>query len=153
MRDHQTSSVLVGYLPLSHPRHDDDKHTHTHTHMHAHTCTQYVTSITTCLHVVYTHFCTYVCRHSHTHTQIIIRRHHTQPHRPLPIQRHTHTHTHTHSYLALVTSRVSLNRKRCLSWVCRPVFSWAWPWSRKVRSGHARYDWISRHVSGHTGTW
>ena len=69
--------------------------THTHTHMHAHTCTQYVTSITTCLHVVYTHFCTYVCRHSHTHTQIIIRRHHTQPHRPLPIQRHTHTHTHT----------------------------------------------------------
>lgn len=30
------------------------------------------------------------------------------------------------TYLALATRRVSLKRKRCLSWVCRPVFSCAW---------------------------
>ena len=30
------------------------------------------------------------------------------------------------TYLALVTSSVSVNRKRCLSWVCRPVLSCVW---------------------------
>lgn len=50
---------------------------------------------------------------------------------------HPHNHINTHSfalsqdaqretYLALATSSVSVKRKRCLSWVCRPVFSCAW---------------------------
>lgn len=38
-------------------------------------------------------------------------------------QPHTQTFSQKDTYLALATSRVSVKRKRCLSWVCRPVFS------------------------------
>lgn len=58
----------------------------------------------------------------------------------------------TGTYLALATSRVSLKRKRCLSWVCRPVFSCAWAWPKNRRAGHsARKAWTRGHDSGLTG--
>lgn len=58
----------------------------------------------------------------------------------------------TETYLALATRRVSLKRKRCLSWVCRPVFSCAWAWPKKRRAGHsARKAWTRGHDSGLTG--
>ena len=64
----------------------------------------------------------------------------------------THTHTHTCAYLALAITSVSVNRKRCLSWVCIPVFSWAWPWRRNDLSEPLRKDWTNGQLSGHTGT-
>lgn len=58
----------------------------------------------------------------------------------------------TETYLALATRRVSLKRKRCLSWVCRPVFSCTWAWPKKRRAGHsARKAWTRGHDSGLTG--
>lgn len=56
------------------------------------------------------------------------------------------------THLALATRRVSLKRKRCLSWVCRPVFSWVWAWPRKRRPGlSARKAWTRGQDSGLTG--
>lgn len=56
------------------------------------------------------------------------------------------------TYLALATSRVSVKRKRCLSWVCRPVFSCDWAWPRNTRPGHsARKAWTRGQDSGLTG--
>lgn len=56
------------------------------------------------------------------------------------------------TYLALVTSRVSVKRKRCLSWICKPVFSCVWAWPRNRRPGHsARKAWTRGQVSGLTG--
>lgn len=47
---------------------------------------------------------------------------------------------------------MSLKRKRCLSWVCRPVFSCAWAWPKNRRAGHsARKAWTRGHDSGLTG--
>lgn len=58
----------------------------------------------------------------------------------------------TETYLALATRRLSLKRKRCLSWVCRPVFSCAWAWPKKRRAGHsATKAWTRGHDSGLTG--
>lgn len=76
---------------------------------------------------------------------------------------HPHNHINTRSfilsqdprretYLALATSSVSVKRKRCLSWVCRPVFSCAWAWPKNRRPGHsARKAWTSGQDSGLTG--
>lgn len=56
------------------------------------------------------------------------------------------------TYLALATSSVSVKRKRCLSWVCRPVFSWVWTWPRNKRPGHsARKAWTRGLDSGLIG--
>lgn len=56
------------------------------------------------------------------------------------------------THLALATSSVSVKRKRCLSWVCRPVFSWVWAWPKKRRPGFsARKAWTRGHDSGLTG--
>lgn len=83
-----------------------------------------------------------------------------------PSPSHSHNHINTHSlslsvisrdtlketYLALATSSVSVKRKRCLSWVCRPVFSCVWAWPRNRRRGHsARKAWTREHDSGLTG--
>lgn len=54
------------------------------------------------------------------------------------------------SYLALLMSMMSVKRKICLSWVCRPVFSWTYAWLINILEG-LRYDCTSRHVSGLTG--
>lgn len=56
------------------------------------------------------------------------------------------------TYLALATSIVSVKRKRCLSWIWRPVFSWVWKWPRNRRPGHsARKAWTRWLDSGLTG--
>ena len=57
----------------------------------------------------------------------------------------------TCAYLALAMTRMSLNRKRCLSWVCIPAFNWACPWRRNDLSESVRKDWTNGQVSGHTG--
>lgn len=62
------------------------------------------------------------------------------------------TETHICTYLALAITSMSLKRKRCLSWVCIPVFNWACPWRRNDLSEPVRNDWISGHFSGHMGT-
>lgn len=60
--------------------------------------------------------------------------------------------THTCAYLALAITSMSLNRKRCLSWVCIPVFNWACPCRRNDLLEPVRKDWTNGQVSGHTGT-
>lgn len=57
----------------------------------------------------------------------------------------------TCAYLALAITRMSVNRKRCRSWVCIPVLSWTCPCRRNNLSRPARKDWTSGQVSGHTG--
>lgn len=72
----------------------------------------------------------------------------TQPHK------HTlfHPPAQKETYFALATSSVSVKRKRCLSWVCRPVFSCVWIWPKNNLRGHsARKAWTRGQDSGLTG--
>lgn len=62
-------------------------------------------------------------------------------------------HTHTCAYLALAITSMSVNRKRCRSWLCIPVFSCACPWRRNVLSEPVRKDWTNGQLSGQTGSW
>lgn len=74
---------------------------------------------------------------------------HSQPRINISLSFHK---TLKETYLALVTSRVSVKRKRCLSWICKPVFSCVWAWPRNRRPGHsARKAWTRGQVSGLTG--
>lgn len=77
---------------------------------------------------------------------------------PFFLHRHKNSQTvishdmHGDAYLALATSSVSEKMKRCLSCVCRPVFSCAWAWPRNRRPGHsARKLWTRGQDSGLTG--
>lgn len=55
-----------------------------------------------------------------------------------------------HTHLDLATTRRSVKRKRCRSWVCRPVFSCTWPSRRKVLLWHMK-DCTRGHASGLMG--
>lgn len=55
-----------------------------------------------------------------------------------------------HTHLDLATTRRSVKRKRCRSWVCRPVFSCTWPSRMNVRLWHMN-DCTRGHASGLMG--
>lgn len=55
-----------------------------------------------------------------------------------------------HTHLDLATTRRSVKRKRCRSWVCRPVFSCTWPSRRNVLLWHIK-DCTRGHASGLMG--
>lgn len=55
-----------------------------------------------------------------------------------------------HTHLDLATTKRSVKRKRCRSWVCRPVFSCTWPSRRNVLLWHMN-DCTRGHASGLMG--